>query len=223
MPLTCPWPHPYGFPSGARQYLWIQAINKVTLADGAYIVLDLQPEEFIATPENPLGYDRISVPDHEALMTYGASGVPVVDGAWFDNKYQFTWNLNLDQARATTLKAIYDTQQIRLKTLRTNYAVKLLDTRLMLQECAPRTRAAVTGLEASYPVAPQGQIYSYAIFDVLLKKPQDADELLGHSFQQKQTGTIEALELDLVTVDGDLAFNSPRPDNSGPLWDNTDW
>lgn len=224
MPLDCPIPHPFGFPSGARQYLWIASIDKVTLADGAPIVLDLQEDEYNYSPEDPLGYDRYTVPDHEQMMDYGLSGVPVVDGAWFESKYQFRWNLRLIPDRAATLKAIYDTQQIRLKKLRTNYAVKLYDTRLLLQEVAPRTRAAITGNEGNYPIAPTGNVYSYPVFDLILKRPEDSGELLGRDFQGNLSGTIEALELDTVTVDNDVAFDSDRPDQVGvPLWDNTDW
>jgi hypothetical protein len=224
MAVQCPWPHPYGFPSGARQFLYIRTIDAVTLADGEMLLLELDENDYNCSTDDPLGYDRYTVTDHQALMTYGASGQPVVDGAWFESKYQFRWNLTLSQAKAATLKAIYDTQQIRLKALSTNYAVTLLDARLMLQECEPRTRAAITGAESNYPFAPQGQVYSYPIFDILLRKPDDAGELLGQSFQQRQTGVIEALELDKVLVSSDKPFNTTRIDSSGsPYWDNTEW
>jgi len=224
MPLDCPIPHPYGYPSGARQYLWIASFNKVTLADGPPIVLGLQPEEYIYSPEDPLGYDRFTVSDHEQLMSYGAGGSPVVDGAWFESKYQFRWNLRLSPARAAALTAIYNTQQARLKALRTNYAVKLYDARLILQEVTPRIRAAITGNEGNYPAPPMGNVYSYPVFDILLRRPDDSGELLGRDFQGNFSGMIEALELDRVPVEDDVAFDSDRPDEVGiPLWDNTDW
>lgn len=224
MPLDCAWPHPYGFPSGARQFLYIQTIDAVTLEDREMILLELDERDYNCTSDDPLGYDRYTVTDHQALMTYGASGQPIIDGAWFDSKYQFRWSLTLSQAKAWTLKAIYDTQQFRLKNLRTNYAVKLLDARLMLQECSPRTRAAITGSETNYPFAVQRQVFSYPIFDILLRKPEDPGELLGNSFQQRQTGNIEGLELDKVLVTSDIPLNTMRIDGSGiPYWDNTDW
>ena len=224
MSSNCHWPHPYGFPTGARQFLYIQSINAVTLEDEPILFLELDERDYNCSTDDPLGYDRYTVTDHQALMTYGASGTPVIDGAWFESKYQFRWNLTISQAKACMLKAIYDTQQLRLKNLRTNYAVKLIDARLMLQECAPRTRAAVTGSETNYPIAAQSQIFSYPIFDILLRKPEDSGELLGNSFQQRQTGVIEGLELDKVLVSSDIALNSLRIDGSGiPYWDNTDW
>lgn len=222
--MGCNWGHPYGFPTGARQFLYIQTLNAVTLADGAYLLLELSESEYIGTADDPLGYDRFAVADHEALLTYGASGVPVVDGAWFDTKQQFRWNLNLSQAQAATLKGIYDTQQLRIKKLRANYAVRLFDARLITQEVAPRTRASITGLESGYPSAPEGQVYSYAQYDVLLKRPDDPGELLGNSFVDDQSGTLEALELDQVPASEDVVFNALRIDGSGlSYWDNTEW
>jgi len=218
----CTWQHPYGLPDGARQYLIINSINAVTLESGAPIVLQLDYDDYLCSTEDPLGYDRYQMLEHEATAAYSASGVPVVSGGFFIPKYGFTWSLRLNFEKASILKAIYDTQQVRWRKLRTDYAVRLLDARLMLQEPSPRTRAALTGVP-NMPNAPTGAVFSYAIFDVILKRPDDPNELLGRSFQKNITGTIEALELDFLGVENDTSVTSINPVTNLPFWDASAW
>lgn len=235
--MVCYWPNPFGMPSGARQYLYINSIDALTLEDRHPIVLRLDSDSYIATSDDPLGYDRYKIADHESIAAYSAQGVPVISGASFEPKHEFRWNLRLSQADANSLTSMYETQQLRWRSLRTNYAVTLLDGRLMYQEPSTRVevspgvyeerrlRAAITGAhEANMPQRPAGSVYSYAVFHIMLKRPQDSGELLARGFGGRTNeGTLEAAELEFLDPTYDVAITDINPDTGDPWWDSSEW
>lgn len=227
MPIVtdpCLWPHPWGLPTGARQYLYINEIYEDTLVRGAPIILQLNPDDYLGTSDDPLGYDRFPIEDHEAIAAYSAAGVPVISGTSHKPKFQFLWNLRLSQDKAATLTSIYDTQQLCWRSLQTDYGVTLIDARLMLQENQPRTRAALTGFEDNLPIPPRGAVYSYGIFSIILKRPGDSGELLNRGFQtETKEGTIEAIELDLLTPESDINILDTNPDTGEGWWNPSEW
>lgn len=159
----------------------------------------------MASQERKLGVSRVkrdvSLIEPEDLPFGGVSLRGLVGG----KKFTFTWDLWLPLSKLLVLKAIIEEHAYRVENRLADFDIRLVDTRLPIQERDPRTRAKSGDLIVTQmPVT--GYSLFYPQFNISLSPPEIfLDDIWGdlsddtyYSFQ------LEGQETSLVPITEDI-------------------
>lgn len=206
--MGCEWT----FPIGSEQFLRYRGL-----------VLHLEEQDFTATPDMRYGYIRTNVADALPNFNVSRGGSAVFSGAYYGDRYQFSWDLNLTSEKVGILRAMIDIQKkvllnYKIRDNRAAFgavlpeiAIELVDFRQgMIEAVIPpgqrtRAKAGETYPFGSVPeIASQEMLGYWAKFWIFLDISQDFKlDAQGKTISNIYAGRIVAKEVEPSSVDDD--------------------
>lgn len=206
--MGCEWV----FPIGSEQFLRYRGL-----------VLHLEEQDFSATPDMRYGYTRTNVVDALPNFNVSRGGSAVFSGAYYGDRYQFSWDLNLSPQKVGVLRAMIDIQKkvlgnYRIRDDRAAFgavlpeiAIELVDKRQgMIEAVIPpgqRTRAKAGEIYTfgSVPEVASPEMLGYwAKFWIFVDISQDFKlDIQGRAISNVYAGRIAGKEVEPSSVASD--------------------